>query len=112
MRLDNQAKSLHYFHSVAIVSRVPTWHLDDVNPLGDLSKVPISKFLPSLSDCETILDNFVVLAARIIVENLPFLSSLKQCVPSHIQHKYHAEMQPKTQVCKPVYNSAYTLDLN
>lgn len=96
MRIDNQVKSLHYFHSVAVVSRVPTWHLDDTNLLADLSKVSISKFLPSLADCEAIRDNFVI-STRIIVENLPFLMSLKRCVPSHIQHKYYAEMQKKPQ---------------
>ena len=96
MRSDNQVKSLHLFHSVATFSRMNTMHLDDSKPLGSLSKVSLSEFLPSLDDCTSVRDNFVTLAARIVVENLSHFSYLQPCVPSHIPHEFSSAMEEKT----------------
>ena len=84
------------YGSVAVVSRVKTLHLDDKTPIGDLSKVPVSAFLPSITDCAALRDNFVILVARILVDNLASFSFLRKCVPIHIQHEYTSFMKEKT----------------
>lgn len=96
MRIDHQVKSLHLFHSVAIVSQIKTLHLDDRTAIGDLCEVPVSAFLPSIADCTAVRDNFVILAARILVDNLACFSSLSNCVPRHIQHKFSPFMKERT----------------
>lgn len=70
--------------------------MDDKEPIGDLNKVAISEFVPSVSDCAAIRDNYVILAARIIVENFTCFSSWKNCVPKHIVHEHSAVMKEKT----------------
>lgn len=54
--------------------------------------------LHAVTDCAAIRDNFVVLAARVIVKNLTCFSVLQTCVPVHIQHDYSAAMKEKSVV--------------
>ena len=96
MRIDHQKTSLHLFHSCATVGRVETLHLDDLNPSGDLPNLPISAFLPSQADCATIRDNYVILAARVITTHFASFSSLRSCVPDHIEHQFSDEMKQKS----------------
>ena len=44
MRIDNQVRSLHYFHAFAALSRVDTLHLDDTRPLGEIKDLPVDIF--------------------------------------------------------------------
>ena len=83
MRMHNQVKSLHYFHSIATVSRVETLHLDDSQSLANVRDIPISDFLPTCEDCKVICDNYVVLVARVLTENFEHFSFLSDCVPKH-----------------------------
>lgn len=101
MRIDRQTKSLHLFHVCAAVARVSTLHLDDQKSLGDLQKVPLSAYLPSIADCAAIHDNYVILAARVIVNNCATFSSLRNCLPDHIQHEFSDEMK---QECSSKYH--------
>ena len=96
IRETNQVKSLHQFHSVATVNRIPTMHMDDKEPQGSVRDIALSKFLPSCEDCRAICENYVVLVARVIVGNLKHFSALKDCVPKHIPHRYSSLMQQKT----------------
>lgn len=96
MRINNQVKSLHYFHSIATVSRVETLHLNDSQSLGNVREIPISDFLPTSEDCKAICDNYVTLVARVITENFEHFSSLRDCVPNHIPHEHSAKMTQKT----------------
>ncbi len=107
IRVSNQVKSIHHFHSVATVGRVKTLSLDDEKPIGDIRKVPVSAFLPSAADCASMCDDFVVLAARIITDNFLCFASLRKCVPDHIDHKYSAVMKEKTisVSSKPEFNA-------
>ena len=96
MTINHQVKSLHLFHSVAAVGRIKTLHLDEEESVADTSDIPVSSFLPSTDDCVALCNNFVILAARVVVENFTCFSSLCKCVPDHIQHKYSAFMKEKT----------------
>ena len=96
MRMNNQVKSLHLFHSTATVSRIETLHLDDKKFMGNIQDIPISKFLPSIEDCKAICDNYVIFAARVITENFKHFFPFRDCVPEHIHHEYSAKMAKKT----------------
>ena len=84
MRISNQVQSLHLFHSCAAVSQLETLHLDDETLASHLDNVPVSAFLPSITDCADIQDNYVVLRARVIATHLSCSSTLRTCVPEHI----------------------------
>ena len=101
MRENNQVKSLHHFHSVATVSRIETLHMDDKKPLGNVKDIPISDFLPSSEDCNTLCDNYVILIARVITENFKYFSYFRDCVPKHILHEYSSQMAQKTTAVSP-----------
>ena len=47
--------------------------LNDTTPIQELSKVPVSTFLPLVADCVAIVENFMVLASQVIVDNFPHL---------------------------------------
>ena len=96
MRMNNQVKSLHLFHSIAAVSRIETLHLDDIQSIGSVKDIPVSDFLPSVEDCKAICENYVTLAARVITENFNYFKPFHNCVPTHIHHEYSAEMAEKT----------------
>ena len=92
MRVDNQVRSLHFFHAFAALSRVETLHLDDTKPIGDIKSLPLSTFLPSAEDCSALRDNYVILISRILVKHMAFLQSFSKCVPNQIEHMYSKEM--------------------
>lgn len=111
MHEHNQVKSLHYFHSIATVSRIETLHLNDSQSLGNVRDIPVSDFLPTCEDCKVICDNYVVLVARVITENFEHFSSLRDCVPKHIPHEHAAEMTQKTTVVSILYNSKWHVQI-
>ena len=98
MRVDNQVRSLHYFHAFAALSCVETLHLDDTKPIGDIKALPLSTFLPSAEDCSALRDNYVVLISRILVKHLAFLHPFSKCVPKQIEHMYSEAMAKKSSV--------------
>ncbi len=96
MTVNNQTQTFHYCQAVAVVTRIKTLHLKDKEPVADLSNIPVASFLPSVPDCATISNNFVILASRVIVENFSVFFYLKKCVPAHIKHKYSKSMNEKS----------------
>ena len=98
MTVDHQAKSLQYFHSYAAKNRIPTNHLDDTKPRGDIADLPVSTFLPTSADCAALRSNFTILISRIFVKHLPYFSSFKKVVPMHIEHQYSKEMEKTSDV--------------
>ena len=112
MRMNNQVKSLHLFHSVATVSRIETLHLDDKQSIGNVNDIPISCFLPSIEDCKAICDNYVVLAARVITENFEHFFQYRDCVPKHIHHEYLAKMSEKTTMVRDMVAKSMTSDFH
>ena len=98
MRVDNQVKSLHYFHSYATYDRVDSSHLSSEGTVGDIVSLPLSEFVPSLEDCAALRKDYIILAARVITDKLPYFQCLKKCVPKHIQHPYSKEMAKSSTV--------------
>ena len=100
MRMDNQNKSLHYFNTYAVKDRPDFYMLDSDHSATskDIRSAPISTFLPTMEDCKKVQDNYVVLVARVLVDHLTFLHSLKKCVPCHVEHKYSSEISKKSEI--------------
>ena len=98
MRIDHQVKSLHYFHSYAALNRVEIAlsAFKAMEPQCDISSLSASTFLPSALDCEQLRANYIILAARVIVNNIPFFQPLQSCVPEHIHHKFSEQMKQKS----------------
>lgn len=96
MRVDNQVKSIHYFHSYAVQDRIQLSDLYDDLPECNIGSLPVTTFVPSVEDCATLRANYIVLAARVIVDKLPYFSDLHQCVMKNIPHQYSEAMQKKS----------------
>ena len=98
MRVDHQNQSLHYFNSFAVKDRIPK--VDNPVELDHqtVDSAPLSKFLPTVNDCNDIRDGYITLMSRVLVEHLAFLAPFKQCVPQHIIHTYSQEMSKKSEM--------------
>ena len=99
MRLDSQVQSLHYFNSFAALDRIDTSHLgleSSVQSAKDIMAIPLSAFVPTHTDCTSIRSNYIVLAARVITEQIPYFKFLNGCVPN-ITHAHSAELVRKSE---------------
>ena len=97
MRADYQTKSLHYFHAYAALNRIDFTGLSKETPTSRLLRnLEISAFLPSVTDCQAVRENYIVLFARVICETLTAFYPFQKCVPVHILHKYSANMSTKS----------------
>ena len=105
MRVENQVKSLHYFHSYAVHDRIDVSDLSDDQPQVDLQSLPVTTFVPSVDDCIALRSNYIVLVARVIVDRLPYFSGLRQCVVQHIPHRYSKAMEQKSKIVSKLHLS-------
>ena len=80
MWVDNQVKSIHYFHSYAVHDHIDHSQVSNDSPECDILSLPVTTFIPSVDDCVSLRANYIVLAARVIVDKLPHFSNLQQCV--------------------------------
>ena len=102
MTMDHGRQSLHYFHSYAALDRIDFSNLSVCDPLKDLSKLPLSVYLPDSVNCITLRDNYAILMSRIVTEEIEYFKGLfGNCVDLHISHEYSAQMkeQSKFAVC-------------
>ena len=95
MRINNQVKSLHYFHMYAAQDRI-TFTPQSHSQAGDISSLPASAVLSTIGDCVDIRENYIVLAARTIVDSLPHFAFLKNCIAEHIPHQFSKETVKKS----------------
>ena len=58
VRSDSQAKLHHMYSMIAVKARIPPPTVDRFTPI-DLEKIPISTFLPSISDIQSLRRNLV-----------------------------------------------------
>jgi hypothetical protein len=98
MRVDHQTKSYHYFYSYAVYDRIDLSGYSNEIPDIDIEALPLTTFLPSLNDCKKLRDNYIILASRVLVTHLRFLTPLKGCVPQHIDHVHLKELTKKSDV--------------
>lgn len=107
MRLDDHRnKSIHYFHSYAVQSRVDFSFLPNVHPdtcLHHPYEIARS-LLPSTEDDRTLRLNFVTHISRILCSHMPFFKlSFDGMVEWHIKHKYYKQMSSKSVVVSFYY---------
>ena len=95
MRVNNQTRSLHYVHKFAVRDHPG---FDDKPRRPNITDMQIRKMLPSKEDETAIHYNMSLLIARILVENLDFLSSFKCSLGRHIPHQYSQEMSQQSNV--------------
>ena len=98
MRVNNQTRSLHYVHKFAVRDRLDLSGFDDKPRRPNITDMQIRKMLPSKEDETAIHYNMSLLIARILVENLDFLSSFKRSLGRHIPHQYSQEMSQQSTV--------------
>ena len=103
MTMEHQSQSLHYFHFYAAQDRIDFLHLDNASPIGNVADLPLSTFLPSAEDCDTLHNNYVVLIAWEVVQRLSYFSSFSDCVPQHIEHQYSGELACKSNIVSKFY---------
>ena len=107
MRIDRQARSLHYFHSYAVKDRINSCDLSDVSSSSQCPPIDelCSAILPSPTDQEVLRSHFAIHIARILVDNLPALKFVFDGVVEwHIDHQYSTEMMLKSEVVRKVLN--------
>ena len=96
---ERQARSIHYVNAYATLDRID---LSDYSTQTTGGEVSIASLLPTSSDRESVLDNFAVLAGRILCQCIPALQELTGLETSHIHHTYSMEMNRKSDiVCNP-----------
>ena len=98
MRSDNQARSLHYFHSYAVRDRVNLDSYDDSTSAPDPSVIDLESLLPSPEDTEEIRHNMAILVARTLKKYIPYFLQYGKGVERHITHEFYEEMTQKSDV--------------
>ena len=96
--------SLHYFHAYAVADRIDFSKLSDTPPMSLGTEAQAFMILPSLEDDSDLEENFKILIARVLCENLPFFKeTFDGVVTWHIKHCYYEEMSKKSDIvsCTP-----------
>ena len=71
---------------------------DSSKPQQLVSNLSVSDFLLSSSEYNCLREDFIVLVARVIVNEFKQLKFLAGGVPSHISHRYSQQMASKSTV--------------
>jgi len=96
MRVDSQTKSLHYVQIYSVKDRIDFSSLSESTKAGEMCLYDI---LPSTKDYQELKDNFAILLARVMTDNLSFFSeNFKGLVQRHVPHQYSYEMSTKSEV--------------
>lgn len=96
MTLDNQTKSLHYFHVYGIRDRIDLSHYSDVPP--NPTAIDFTKILPSKEDQSHLKHNFSIMIARVLKKYMPYFKKFGSGLERHIRHEYYEEMSMKSKV--------------
>ena len=88
IRSDNQEKLHHMYSMIAVKAHIPPPTVDRFTPI-DLELVPISTFLPSITDIQSLRHNLVILVSRILCKYIKSLACISDVVPKHYTHSYY-----------------------
>ena len=98
--MENRGQDHHLFHLYAAKHRVLGEHLPNDKPIRDVATLPLSTFLPSVSECETYQNELQILVGRVIVKHISYFSCLSDLVPEHIKHRYSWAMKQKSEIVR------------
>lgn len=109
MSSDKQNKSIHWFAMNAIQDRVSLkgTNTNQIKSILDFEKI---EFLPSAEDNSKLLQDFIPLASRVLVNKVPDLQCLKGAVMKYIPHQYSPQKTKRSvQVSGFVKHLSYDL---
>ena len=98
MRKDHQNIDSHYFASNLVVERVPSDHLDNTSPKGNIRQAANIDFLLNQEELHHLREEYKIIVGRVLVEFIPELRFLKTVIPNHISHQYSNEMAKKSTI--------------
>ena len=102
---ERQTQSLHYVNSFALKDRIDFSSFEHATVNTVLHPESLHDvLLPSASDREALMANFVILAGRILCDAIPALNKIPGLTTKHIEHLYSKEMSTKSGIV-----SAYTV---
>ena len=97
--LERRGQSLHYFNCYAVLDRVNLSDYSD-EPRAGPSTLDIDDILPSEDDYIAILNNFAILAGRVVQEHIPAFKGFPRLVTKHIGHSHQKEMCQQSKVVR------------
>ena len=102
MRMDYQAKSLHYFHIYGVLDRIDFSSLDDNIRVPDTTKIDFAEIMPSLEDVIAIKKCFSLHILRTLKKYSSFFLSVGKGVERHIQHYHSVQMAKKSNIVRTI----------
>ena len=114
MRVDGyRNQSLHYFHSLALQSRIDFSHLPNVHP-ATCSPSPLlmaESLLPTASDDQSLRDLFIMHVSRVLATHIPFFKlAFEDVVERHRKHDYYKQMSSESVVVSSCNNKLYKIN--
>ena len=102
LRVDHPNQSLHFFHIFAVKDRVNLSGFSN-EPNRYLSvqteDLPFESLLPSATDYQSLIANFSILVARVLVAHIPyFKTTFNDVLVNHIPHEHSKEMAEKSEM--------------
>ena len=101
LRVDHHSQSLHFFHLFALKDRINlSGFSNEPNQYFGVQteELPFENLLPSTTDYQSLISNFDVLVARVLVAHIPyFKTTFDDVIVNHIQHEHSFEMSKKSQ---------------
>lgn len=97
MSVDRRRKSWHWFLLIGLKKRVLNPDLDDTTPICDINTLDNCTFIPNLSDCSKLDDNFRFHIMNVLVKYIDCLKKYKKCLPKGIPHPHLDELSGKSE---------------
>lgn len=91
-------KSLHWFQLYAVKDRVTCDQSLSDQPQKSLANLQMKEFLPTRNVHNLLLNDFIILISRVVVQYLPAYKQFLKAVNYHIPHAHSAEMAKKSEV--------------
>ena len=102
---ERRTRSIHYVNTYAALDRID---LSKCSTMTSDTQVSVASILPNDGDRRNILENFAVLAGRILCQCIPVLQGIPGLETSHIRHVYSEEMSSRTElVCEFHFTNAH-----
>jgi len=96
--IERKARDHHWFHLYAVRDRISGLDLPNDASIANIATVPLQTFLPSLTECLHLREEFVVLVSQVLVSRMAYFEPLKSVVSEHIRHKHHSEVKTKSEI--------------
>ena len=97
MTMKNQTSDIHLFQYVAFKNRVSGNHLSNEIPNVACKDIPLTSFLPSVSEQQLLVNELTVLVGHKWATYIPSLKWFDDFLPKHIQHNHMNETKTKTE---------------